>query len=210
MVSFATYLTIAVVSMYGFVVDPFVGAACISEISVSAETASMWVVLYVSRGSSIVADTIVLVLTWIKTFGHWRDVRRANIGVSLTTCLLRDGTIYFIALLVINIAQPLTYNFSADLSPVGVFVASPVGAFVAVLPPVLINRFMINLRTVESEVPDCSVSVTDWQQGQSTLQFERSMNRLGNIGGPLYDGWSDEPYNDETTFTEVDETGAEV
>lgn len=52
----------------------------------------------------------------------------------------------------------------------------------ATQPPMLISRFMINLRTVNSEVPDCSMHSTERQQGQSTLQFRRSANRLGNIG----------------------------
>lgn len=63
-------------------------------------------------------------------------------------------------------------------------------------PLVLINRFMINLRTADSEMSDHSVPVTD-QQRQSTVQFRRSTNRLGNIGEMLQNGWDDDELLDE-------------
>ncbi|EKM57643.1 uncharacterized protein PHACADRAFT_206528 [Phanerochaete carnosa HHB-10118-sp] len=155
--------------------------------------------LYITRGSLILADTIVLVLTWIRTFGHWRQARHANIGVSVTTCLLRDGTVYFMTLLVANFIQMLTYNFPASVSPASVIVTA--------LPPVLINRFMINLRTIDSEMPDYSLHIGDQQRRQATLQFRRPANRLGNIGETLQDGWSDELWDEENNTAEVDEEG---
>ena len=48
-------------------------------------------VLYVTRGSLVTADLIVLVLTWAKTFRNWNEARRLNLYLSITTCLLRDG-----------------------------------------------------------------------------------------------------------------------
>ncbi|EKM57586.1 uncharacterized protein PHACADRAFT_251281 [Phanerochaete carnosa HHB-10118-sp] len=113
------------------------------------------------------------------------------------------------ALLVLNIAQMLTYNSSTNVSPVS--------AFITILPLILINRFMINLRTVDSEVtvPGYSVRITDRQQGQSTLHFRKSTNRLGNIGETLQDGWSDEFWVEENGSAELGgarhrETSAEV
>ena len=51
-------------------------------------------VTYVARGSMIVADSIVLVVTWAKTFRHWYELRRLQLDLptSISTCLLRDGT----------------------------------------------------------------------------------------------------------------------
>lgn len=43
------------------------------------------------RGSLIVADIIVLVATWMKTFRQWLDARRLNMPLSVSTCLLGDG-----------------------------------------------------------------------------------------------------------------------
>ena len=51
-------------------------------------------VVYVTRGSLVVADSIVLVLTWIKTFNNWNEARRLNLNLSISTCLLRDGKFF--------------------------------------------------------------------------------------------------------------------
>ncbi|EKM57633.1 uncharacterized protein PHACADRAFT_251365 [Phanerochaete carnosa HHB-10118-sp] len=74
-------------------------------------------------------------------------------------------------------------------------------------PLVLINRFMINIRTVDSEVSDYSVCLTDRQQAQPSVQFRRSTNRLGNTMGTLYDGLSNEPWDGEASSAEIDEAG---
>ncbi|EKM48717.1 uncharacterized protein PHACADRAFT_202485 [Phanerochaete carnosa HHB-10118-sp] len=149
---------------------------------------------YVTRGSLVLADAIVLVLTWIKTFGHWKNARRLNMRVSLTTCLLRDGTIYFIE-----------HSTASDLRLF--YDTAPVSAFIVALPPVLISRFMINLRTVDSELSDYSVHMSYRQQEQPTLQIRRSLNRLGNIGGILQSGWGDELCDEENGSAEADEEG---
>ncbi|EKM50257.1 uncharacterized protein PHACADRAFT_264873 [Phanerochaete carnosa HHB-10118-sp] len=75
-------------------------------------------------------------------------------------------------------------------------------------PPVLINRFMINLRMAGSEVSNYTMHSGD-QQHQSTLQFGRTTDRLGNIAGVLQDGWSDELYDEEIDTAAVDDS-AEV
>ncbi|EKM57646.1 uncharacterized protein PHACADRAFT_251384, partial [Phanerochaete carnosa HHB-10118-sp] len=176
LVPFAINLMYYTTSKYGYTVEPFVGLTCAVESSFSARTFN--ILVYVSRCSLILADTIVLVLTWIRTFGYWRQTRRANVRASLTTCLLRDGQ----ALLAINVSQLLTIDSSAGVVPLT--------AFVVILPPVLINRFMINLRAVDSDALEPSYG-SDEQRGLSTLQFRRPANFLGNIGESLQDGWSD-------------------
>ncbi|EKM57644.1 uncharacterized protein PHACADRAFT_251381 [Phanerochaete carnosa HHB-10118-sp] len=192
MVPFATNLFKATQSTFSSVGDSIVGMTCASEYPYSARTYDM--LAYITRGSLILADTTVLTLTWVKTFGNWWRARGINVNVSLTTCLLRD------ALLAISIIQLLTFDSSADLAPVS--------ALITALPPVLINRFMINLRIVNSDVPDYSMRITDRQQGQSTVQFRRSTIRLGNIGGTLQNGWDDDrSWDEEGSAAEVDEAG---
>ena len=44
-----------------------------------------------TRGSLVAADSIVLALTWIKTFNNWNEARKLDLQLSVTTCLLRDG-----------------------------------------------------------------------------------------------------------------------
>ena len=48
-------------------------------------------VLFFTRGSAIAVDMAVVILTWIKTFGHWRRLRQLNISFSVTDILIRDG-----------------------------------------------------------------------------------------------------------------------
>lgn len=44
----------------------------------------------------IIADALVLVLTWKKTFEEYWDTRNLRHFASFHTLLLRDGTIYFL------------------------------------------------------------------------------------------------------------------
>lgn len=53
------------------------------------------VVLIFTRSSVIASDVLVLVLTWVKSFTHWRQMRRLKLGSSISSVLLRDG-MYFI------------------------------------------------------------------------------------------------------------------
>ncbi|EKM56349.1 uncharacterized protein PHACADRAFT_193966 [Phanerochaete carnosa HHB-10118-sp] len=203
MVPFATNIYIAAVSKYSFDVDPFFGTICIEVSQISARTFNirMFRVTYTTCGSLILADAIVLVLTWIKTFEQWRNARCLKMRASLTTCLLRDGTTYFIALLALNIAQLLTYNVSYTEIAI-------VSAMVTALPPVLLSRFIINLRTAGSIVSDYSMHLSDQQQGQSSLQFRRPTDRLGRVGGTLQDGWGDDLRAEESGVAEVAEEGS--
>ncbi|EKM50241.1 uncharacterized protein PHACADRAFT_201079 [Phanerochaete carnosa HHB-10118-sp] len=120
--------------------------------------------------------------------------------VSLTKCLLLDGTIYFIALLAINVTQLLTTNLSAD--------ESFVGTLMMTLPLVLINCFIINLcQTAYSEMLDYSVHISDLQQGQLTLHFTRPTSRLGNVEGTLQSGWGAKACDDEDAIAGMDQEG---
>ena len=48
-------------------------------------------VLLFTRGSAIALDVVVVIVTWIKTYGHWRHMRQLHINVSVTDILIRDG-----------------------------------------------------------------------------------------------------------------------
>ena len=54
-------------------------------------TVHMLSVIILTRSSVIAMDLGVIVLTWIKTFGHWRRLRQLHINVSVTDVLIRDG-----------------------------------------------------------------------------------------------------------------------
>lgn len=44
-----------------------------------------------TRCCTLVADVIVLVATWMKTFRVWREARGLEMAVSVSGMLLRDG-----------------------------------------------------------------------------------------------------------------------
>ena len=46
---------------------------------------------YVASACTILADLLLLILTWIKTFKLWLELRRLKMPTSITTLLLRDG-----------------------------------------------------------------------------------------------------------------------
>lgn len=48
-------------------------------------------VLFLTRGSVIAADAIVLVLTWVKSFKHLKEMGRPKLGSPILVVLLRDG-----------------------------------------------------------------------------------------------------------------------
>jgi hypothetical protein len=50
----------------------------------------MIIVDYVTRGSVILADIIVVVITWVKTYRQWQEGQRLKMSVSLPILLLRD------------------------------------------------------------------------------------------------------------------------
>ena len=45
-----------------------------------------------TRLSAIVADSLVLIFTWAKTYTNVREAMKLALNVKVTTCLLRDGT----------------------------------------------------------------------------------------------------------------------
>ena len=47
--------------------------------------------LLVTRIPLIVADVLVICLTWIKTWNQVREGRRLGMRIPLSTCILRDG-----------------------------------------------------------------------------------------------------------------------
>ena len=47
--------------------------------------------LFVTRGTLILQDLLVLLLTWVKTFRVWQGAKKTKVHVAISTCLLRDG-----------------------------------------------------------------------------------------------------------------------
>lgn len=173
--------------------------------------------LYFTRGCAIASDVVVLVLTWIKSLSQFREMRQLKMGSSVSTILLRDGTIYFVALLVMNILQVVTY--STGLAGGAAYAI----VFLQALPPLLVQRFMLNLRQLSAPpVDSAAANVADLSR--FSVHFRVPSDFLGNIGEPLAHGdgdggWRSEPAttlhdSGDTRFTDepqscVDELPAE-
>lgn len=52
-----------------------------------------------TRASTIVADALVLILTWAKTFKNAREAIKLKLQASVTILLIRDGTVTIRSLL---------------------------------------------------------------------------------------------------------------
>ncbi|GJE98347.1 hypothetical protein PsYK624_145750 [Phanerochaete sordida] len=130
----------------------------------------------------LASDVLLLVLTWIKSFRQFRDVRRLGLGGSIATVLLRDGTLYFITLLVVNVLQIVTFSS-------GFPNASDVDAFVQAMPPLLVQRFMLNLRQLDKVNEESAVNAQ--HSSRFSLSFRAPSTLIGNIGEPLDHGIPD-------------------
>ncbi|KAL4247848.1 hypothetical protein ABKN59_007539 [Abortiporus biennis] len=125
---------------------------------------SVWLVI---PSYSIFYDALILAITWAKTAG----IRKVLGSYSVVTYLLRDGAIYFLFLMILNITT-LIGNKTLTLG--GVPLISEAVA------SILISRFMLNLRGVYM-ANDHSDSFHPSKM--SDLNF--ASNIIGNLGAPL-------------------------
>ncbi|KAI0689844.1 hypothetical protein C8T65DRAFT_746004 [Cerioporus squamosus] len=96
-----------------------------------------------ARASLIVADAILIVVTWMKL-----SRRGGATESSFVHVVLRDGTIYFICLLILNTLH-LSFTVASIATPV--FSLRPVSNVIVFSEPltaILISRFMLNLQSV--------------------------------------------------------------
>ncbi|THG95136.1 hypothetical protein EW026_g6455 [Hermanssonia centrifuga] len=94
----------------------------------------------------------------------------------IITLLLRDGTLYFLLILFMNVAEIMVETVN------GASALSPVSEFLALIPPILISRFLLNLRQIDND-DDEEAEVTH----VSTLGFRASVS-VGNMGESLDHG----------------------
>ncbi|KAH9926357.1 hypothetical protein B0H21DRAFT_764173 [Amylocystis lapponica] len=150
-----------------------------------------------TRVCVLASDTLVVLTTWRITYGIKRAANAANMKVSLTTLLLRDGTIYFVVLSLLNIAD-------IGLYVTGVY--QDMGNFIDPLTAILISHFLSHLHEVYLSGGD---SITT--SGSSTAHFsdmQFSSRVVGTIGAPLSHriaaGAADTLWGDDSD--ELDET----
>ncbi|EKM56463.1 uncharacterized protein PHACADRAFT_207695 [Phanerochaete carnosa HHB-10118-sp] len=154
----------------------------LAALTLTAVSTERSAVLQLTRSSALACDIIVLIATWLRTFSQWREARQLHIHLPASTLLLRDGTIYFIALLAMNIAQMATF-WDASIN------ANIANVPLTSMPNVLVNRFLINLRQL-SQPTDPSATLMTLDTSALTFAMPAS-EALGNIGESLEYGTAD-------------------
>ncbi|KZT71027.1 hypothetical protein DAEQUDRAFT_810281 [Daedalea quercina L-15889] len=126
-----------------------------------------------TRTCVIATDLLVLLVTWKATYGIRRNASALDVKTPIAVLLLRDGTIYFGVLLVINI-------LSLALWVTNVLEAA--STFSSALNTILFSRLFLNLREA-AIAPGSTASTTSKSPNEhfTSLVF-------GNIGGSLAHG----------------------
>ncbi|KAJ3479272.1 hypothetical protein NLI96_g9180 [Meripilus lineatus] len=92
-----------------------------------------------SRGCSLATDFLTLLLTMVRTYSIRKTTTRVNGKTDLLTLIIRDGSIYFGANLIINVAAVITNYMFVNIS-------SPATQFSTALSSILFSRFILNIR----------------------------------------------------------------
>ncbi|KAJ3541312.1 hypothetical protein NM688_g6103 [Phlebia brevispora] len=191
-------LTPIVTNSYGsskdnrvYVDDPVLGSSCYDISTLSPST------MFHSKklDNMIIADSIVVLATWLKTY---QQVKQASsLGMSgISAIFLRDGSIYFIILLILN-----TLQFLVDIVP-ALEPANPIANITYIMQPVLISRFMINLRRASegltgSRDPTEMRSFSRFSAPNFRIPTITSQNFIDPLAQPLEYGeeivWDSEP-----------------
>ncbi|KAI0631851.1 hypothetical protein C8Q77DRAFT_1228907 [Trametes polyzona] len=140
-----------------------------------------------SRISLIVGDSLVLAVTWWKTYRLKKAADAAHIKTSLVELLLRDGTIYFGTMLVLNVLH-IAINFVEQVSFMG--------DIADVLTSILVSRFIMNLRDIDGKDIGLDSAHTDgiegpgaWHAASSSGGHESGLvfasDFVASMGGPL-------------------------
>ncbi|KAF9060724.1 hypothetical protein BDP27DRAFT_1452554 [Rhodocollybia butyracea] len=129
--------------------------------------------------------TVVFILTLVRTVRHIIESRKSGIH-SIAELVLRDGTLYFFTIFVIDsilAAFALNSMFAAKPEQAFTNIVSP---FLAVLPNILINRFVLNLRVFSNRTIQHSVKVPSDTTAPPLGASDCSENRfIGNMAAPL-------------------------
>ncbi|KAF9064899.1 hypothetical protein BDP27DRAFT_1450505 [Rhodocollybia butyracea] len=182
-----TFPGLKMITSQGTIAEPFL--QCIMQ-NDSSEFNEMWIIG--SPLAMLAFDSTILILTLVRTFHHVMQSRKSGIR-SIAEVILRDGTLYFFPQSCIYLLPSL---YLLDSMLLGDAVSFPLEQaesiilqFLKILPTLLINHFILNLRafgngTTQHSGTAPSTSGTTATPPLSALNFAE--NRfIGNIGAPL-------------------------
>ncbi|KAI0664197.1 hypothetical protein C8Q70DRAFT_1049706 [Cubamyces menziesii] len=127
----------------------------------------------------IVADLALVVITWKTQYKTYNLGRELSTPSRLATVLLRDGTVYFVALTILNTVL-LIFEY---LEVLGIGTDNHNSALVSFIEPltaILISEFLANLHNAADRTSGTETLTT----AQSTLEFRI----VGSIGASLHGG----------------------
>ncbi|KAL1938038.1 hypothetical protein VTO73DRAFT_12049 [Trametes versicolor] len=163
--------------------------------------------LHTKRTISLIAgDALVLAVTWWKTYRLKKAADAAHMKTSIVE-LLRDGTIYFGTMLVLNVLH-IIINFVEQVSFMG--------DIADVLTSILVSRFLMNLRALDAQqtgqtstndAPGTWHAVTgagNDSAGGGSIVFASTASRfVESMGGPLEHSMR-APSEPETSYEDGD------
>ncbi|KAH9840850.1 uncharacterized protein C8Q71DRAFT_426498 [Rhodofomes roseus] len=127
----------------------------------------------VTRVSIMTGDAMVLLAMWRAIGGLPKVTAVLHAKVSIASRLLRDGTLYFSALLLMNALVLALYILPTN------FAGKNMGSLPDIAAVVLLSRLFLNLREAAFS-PATVLSTTEAQMSASDLTFARVLGVLGS------------------------------
>ncbi|KAI0689455.1 hypothetical protein C8T65DRAFT_817740 [Cerioporus squamosus] len=161
---------------------------CITVEGITLDLAKKVTIL--SRTCLISADVILVAITWSRL--SRRGLRHVESTNLFTEVLLRDGTLYFITLLVMNCLH-LTLSLLA-IAGVPQQAVSLIPLFTEPLTANLISRFLLHLQSVNQKVTGEDFETTQGGSGDhaGSLVFQRVVGSIASSIDPRFGGDGDD------------------
>ncbi|KAJ3559716.1 hypothetical protein NM688_g167 [Phlebia brevispora] len=152
--------------------------------------------------SSIAADVIAIVITWIKIYRHVREASSTGADVSFGAVLLRYGSMFFIVFFILNLTDGLAVLVILFLITLKWHCSSR-------LPNIILSRFLINLRRIN--VPESGSAARFSRFSLPNFRMPSIPSIIGNLGEPLADNEDDHDEEDHAVAEAYEErVGAAV
>ncbi|PIL24595.1 hypothetical protein GSI_12479 [Ganoderma sinense ZZ0214-1] len=146
-----------------------------------------------SRVSLIVADCLLIIITWCSVSSPQHVQMRKN---TFATVLLRDGLIYFLSLLILNSLHLVLTMLSESNIP-SLQDASFVSLFAEPLTTILVSRFLLHLQSAKHKTTGVDTAFGMTSSRTTSIIFDRVIGSLdqslsvddflGPAGGPEED-----------------------
>ncbi|KAI0916180.1 hypothetical protein AcV5_003188 [Taiwanofungus camphoratus] len=142
-------------------------------------------ILIATRICLIVSDLIVVAVTWYNTHDFMHPIQ-SHVKHSLAKLLTRDGTLYFLLLLMINIIHIILFTLN---------VFQDFAGFTAPISSILMSRFLLNIRQIRyklnsqclSASQSCCCHTSQPQLLPTSVRFTTGF--VGDAGYAFTDDW---------------------